>query len=843
LVHIKRIEISGFKTFKNKTTVPLNRGLTIITGPNGSGKSNIFDAVKFALGELSAKKMRGESLSALVHKGIQSSSSSAFVSVEFDNRNRKIPLDSDTVTISREFRNEGEGIYRLNDQRASRKQLTILLASADIELLIYNFVGQNALTRLAEQNATDRREMLEDFLGLGVYDEKKAALGTQFQLIEVNAKVESARIEEVQSRVESLERERNTYLRSRQLENEINQLQTQIISRKINHARLELGEMEGTISKHQETPQNLQMQQDKLTEQKDTLEKEIWATQDAAYEDAKNRLETIQQTMIELTTNIATNRAAKNISEMNMKLLEDRKASLQKTLDQNLASIDETKKELPTLLTTKLEELQRTINHTEKSIEECSTQLEERTPEAKANQEDEHAIKVLTERVSKAQVHKKTCSIQIENLKEKLQTLQAQKGETENLIQTYTQRIQELHTAKEEQAWIQETKSKIDEIINVKSKYEKELEQAIDIENRCLTALVEIETQRRLVNLRPEEAALQAIQQKVAEGKISGVYGTLGSQVRPKNGCARAVEAAAAGWMKALIVKDFQTVVSCIEILKTLKIGRIKLIPLELLTRGVPQRLPDKITGIIGPITEQLIYEESLKPTVECVFGNTVLASNQKSAFLASLNNVRAVAESGDLYEPDGAMEAGHFRQSPDMISQTADQMIGQLKTIFTNFQEVTRKARDNIARLEKETKHLNSSRSQSESYIRRIERDLYNFEEHLTHVRERREEIDRLAVCTTRELATEQAVLVACQFKHDKLQTELEHALEAYNAQNRSSHDRFFAEISDQRSKLTDELNKLSLTRTEIEQRIKFLTSTMTSLQEAAVSNNCDVQ
>jgi chromosome segregation protein len=95
LVYIKRIDLRGFKTFGKKATIHLGRGLTLITGPNGSGKSNILDAVKFALGELSPKELRGETISDLVHKGPQQVTfRSAYVAVQFDNHDRRIPIDS-----------------------------------------------------------------------------------------------------------------------------------------------------------------------------------------------------------------------------------------------------------------------------------------------------------------------------------------------------------------------------------------------------------------------------------------------------------------------------------------------------------------------------------------------------------------------------------------------------------------------------------------------------------------------------------------------------------------------------------------------------------------------------
>jgi chromosome segregation protein len=149
LVYIKRIDIRGFKTFNKKVSVNLDRGFTVFTGPNGSGKSNILDALKFSLGELSPRELRGGSLSDLVHKSNTGDARSAYVAVQFDNTDRKIPVDSDLVTVSREFSKGGEGIYRMNGRRLSRKQVQDILSSGDIQVTGFNLIAQHSITRLA----------------------------------------------------------------------------------------------------------------------------------------------------------------------------------------------------------------------------------------------------------------------------------------------------------------------------------------------------------------------------------------------------------------------------------------------------------------------------------------------------------------------------------------------------------------------------------------------------------------------------------------------------------------------------------------------------------------------
>jgi len=187
LVYIKRIDIKGFKTFTKKVSLKLDKGLTVITGPNGSGKSNIVDAVKFALGELSPKEMRGSSLEDLISKSLsEHEAESAYVAIQFDNSDRRIPIDSDLVTISREFSKNGEGIYRVNGKRVSRKQLTDLLSSAGIHVNSFNIVPQHAITKMAEIAPEERRKIIEEMIGIAVYDARKTEALEELHKAEVN---------------------------------------------------------------------------------------------------------------------------------------------------------------------------------------------------------------------------------------------------------------------------------------------------------------------------------------------------------------------------------------------------------------------------------------------------------------------------------------------------------------------------------------------------------------------------------------------------------------------------------------------------------------------------------
>jgi len=224
--YIKKIELKGFKSFGPKTaTVTLDQGFTAITGPNGSGKTNIADAVLFGLGELSARRMRAASLSKLIYHGYPElqvkKAKTAKVVLQFDNFDNRLPVDTKTVTISREINRAGQSIYRLNGRRISRGHILNILSMAGISPTGHNVVLQGAITRIAEISSYDRRKMISDLVGIAQYDAEKAEAEEKLRAAEISIRTAMGRIDEVQKRVDDLERERNELLRYMFLKEEI----------------------------------------------------------------------------------------------------------------------------------------------------------------------------------------------------------------------------------------------------------------------------------------------------------------------------------------------------------------------------------------------------------------------------------------------------------------------------------------------------------------------------------------------------------------------------------------------------------------------------------------------
>lgn len=187
---LKRIEIAGFKSFGKKALLEFNSQITAVVGPNGSGKSNVAEAVRFVLGEQSMKSMRGKRGEDLIFNGSQSTgrANRASVTIFFDNSRREFPLDFDEVTIGREVYRDGTNEYFINGSQARLKDILELLSAVHIGASGHHMISQGEADHILNANPKERREMLEDALGLKAYLYKRAESERRLEKTEVNMK-------------------------------------------------------------------------------------------------------------------------------------------------------------------------------------------------------------------------------------------------------------------------------------------------------------------------------------------------------------------------------------------------------------------------------------------------------------------------------------------------------------------------------------------------------------------------------------------------------------------------------------------------------------------------------
>ncbi|MEK7063525.1 MAG: AAA family ATPase, partial [Patescibacteria group bacterium] len=201
---LSRLDVAGFKSFAKKTSFDFGTPVVAIVGPNGSGKSNVAESIRFVLGEQSMKSMRGKRGEDLIWNGSNASprAGRASVAITFDNSSRFLTVDFDEITVERAVNRDGTNEYRLNGSQVRLKDIQELLAGANIGQTGHHIISQGEADKILSASPRDRREMLEDALGLKVYQYKK---------VEALRKLDKT--EENMRQVEALRREIAPHLR------------------------------------------------------------------------------------------------------------------------------------------------------------------------------------------------------------------------------------------------------------------------------------------------------------------------------------------------------------------------------------------------------------------------------------------------------------------------------------------------------------------------------------------------------------------------------------------------------------------------------------------------------
>ncbi|MEM3497892.1 MAG: AAA family ATPase, partial [Conexivisphaerales archaeon] len=238
MVYISKLEVRGFKSFEKNVTIEFTPGFNAVSGQNGSGKSNIIDAIRFVLGENSPKSLRESKMSSLINE--RAKIKQARVSIHIVNNDHALPVQEETVVITRELLEDGSQKYFLNGKRSTRNAIIDLLLSARISFDSINIVPQGALNRIAETTPAERRAMLEDTVGIRAYDDRKGEAVQRLREADSQLAVIFAKLDERRESMIKLERERNDQLRYEFLQRELQKYRKSMIAEKVQNKTNEL---------------------------------------------------------------------------------------------------------------------------------------------------------------------------------------------------------------------------------------------------------------------------------------------------------------------------------------------------------------------------------------------------------------------------------------------------------------------------------------------------------------------------------------------------------------------------------------------------------------------------
>lgn len=710
--YIKRIELMGFKSFGKAVKISLDKGFTVITGPNGSGKSNIIDAILFALGELSVRRLRAESASKLIFNGSEKAGAEkarrARVIIQFDNSDGRIPVDTGTVTISREVDRSGQSVYRLNGRKISRTHLMEILSVAGISSLSQNIILQGTITRLTDISPIERRKIIEDLVGIAQYDAEKAEAEGKLNAAEISIRTAMGRIDEVQRRVEDLERQRNELLRFNFLRKEIAKYEAIKISHDLVKVQEKIVDESSQLEKIKVRLEKLKSLRDQYRQKRREIEGEWRKLSSEFVEEGGSKVLAIQMKigelkskLTELTTKINSGKASlEGLTKIRMNTLSQHE-SLRKEIRENRIKIRELRREYARLL--------NEINLKQVEHDSLASQAAQLWKNLGANskkiREIESKLNWNTQRLAFLRSEQAKIKTSISVKERRLRDLMGRKERLAETLAELEKSLSELEKVQREQkAQLGDLEKLLEKKMLRKEAIMREIAEAGKIAESAREAVVEFATQKELAEtVAAEEKALKSIEELGELGVIQGIYGRLRKLIRMEGRYRRALEAAAGGWLDAIVVKDFDAAFACAETLRRMKLGRIKIIPLEAVSNVKPLSIPQG-AAVEGPAYSFIKYAKRYEPAVYFVFGDTLIVQDDRTAITLSNEGYRAVTVNGDLYEAGGALEGGYYRAPIDFSAIIpSESAIKSLDEAVKALQQHLSKREDDIKSLEEE--------------------------------------------------------------------------------------------------------------------------------------------
>ncbi len=708
MVHVKKVEIFGFKSFGFKnTTVQFEPGLVSISGPNGSGKSNILDAIMFAMGENKPKILRVDKLRSLIHdiEGNRRGPKMTRTSVHFDNSDRKIPVDSDNVEITREMSEHGESVYYLNKKKTTRSQVIDLLDMANAGLSQLNAVQQGTVTRISEFTSEEKRQTIEDLIGLSYFDEKKTEALKQLDEADRRFEIAAAKMGEIKKRIDELEEERNQKLRHDILERELNRYKAISAANKMKVVSSQKDTIESTL--HTTTSEITQ-----FDDERGVLRTEIGVLET---EKAKSMTEANDYNQEKATLDAEISSAMEQYEIDNS------------AISASTKRLEQLDKRIPEI-TTELEEIKNTASDIDNQILTIQESIEETNlKKNKINKDveivDSERNKILTEQsdvaAKKSEIDDKikTLTDQLNDAKLKLSKVQHEKEDSKNKIKINSIKFDELEQGiadlseskskfvsmmKNNIATITELKSRIAKLQTKKSKINTDVDEWELILEKTSKSATHYESKIKTVKGFMHEDYTVAKLKEDAD-KL-GIEGLVYEMISWDKQYERSVLAVSSDWIKAIVVKDFATLLGIAEAARSKKLPKLKIIPLDAIPK-FKLTLP-KESGVIGILADYVTCNPAYSTLKTFLFGNIVLTETRESAYNVSQLGYKAVTIDGEYFAAKGGTVVidinSKISKITKLISMSGDidglfQSISMIKKYLLNKKHSLKKLDDSI--------------------------------------------------------------------------------------------------------------------------------------------------
>ncbi len=675
-MYLKNIEVHGFKSFAQKINFEFHNGITGIVGPNGSGKSNVGDAVRWVLGEQSAKQLRGGNMQDVIFSGteLRKPLSFASVAITLDNSDHKLPVEFNEVTVTRRLYRSGESEYLINGSSCRLKDIQEMFYDTGIGKEGYSIIGQGQIDKILSGKPEDRRELFDEAAGIVKFKRRKNTTIKKLDEERQNLVRVTDILTELTRQLEPLEKQSETakiYLAKRE---ELRELDVNLFLLDYEHTGKLLEELEEKLG---------------------NTEAELEETKEA-YEQTKVEYERLEQELEELNGRLEE---LKERQQQNALTRQQHEGQIQVLEEQILAgkqNSDHYRERLEILG----EELKKRTSDKEKFSEE-KEELRGKLAQQRRKLKEE------TERLENIQAEASSCAAAVEDGKNEIIEILNSRATTKGKVQRFdammeqldirkaavSQRILHLKTEEEELA---------SERKKVQSRYDSVTHSIDSMNAECIRLDGEVQKlqqklkeQSRQMEIgqtayHREASRLESLKniterydgygnsiRRVMEQKSRepGIKGVVADIIHVQKDYELAIETALGGSIQNIVTDNEQTAKRMIEFLKKNRFGRATFLPLSNISArgGISQREVLRETGVIGTADTLVKADAEYSGLVQYLLGRVLVVDHIDHAIAIGKkyrHSLRMVTIEGESLSPGGSMTGGAFKNNSNLLGR-----------------------------------------------------------------------------------------------------------------------------------------------------------------------------
>ena len=760
-MRLKSLDMVGFKSFVDKTTIELNPGITAIVGPNGCGKSNIVDALRWAMGEQSARHLRGHQMEDVVFNGSESlpPTGMAEVSLIFDNEDGRGPVEYSSfseIMVTRRLFRSGESEYAINKIPCRLKDVIEFFLGTGVGSKAYSIVEQGRVDELVNSKPEDRRALIEEAAGTSKYKSRKLVAERKLERTQQNLLRVSDIVREIERQIHTMELQAKKAERYRALKAQLREkdllyaaIQQRVLRQEISATESQLRDAENRFTEHATALRSKEAESETVRLSLMETEQEISVQQETMYQ-IKIQIQAEEQRIDFYGKDLAQLTQAKTDARAMLCQLEEKINTLGQEIDElekaresfvqlslfEESFLQEREADLAKLQS-ELKSLQCSLDREKEALIEAANQIAYLRNDAlaKSNRSQEISKELARTRdeVAAAATSLSLCEQKLTDSKTAQENCLAQSKERGVEAAEIKALIQTLVAAKEEQ-----------------EKRAESLKERIQ-ENRSRLLSLE-ELQRNYEGYQEGVRAIMLKRQR--ETQPNGIYGLVAEVIEAPEPYEKALTAVLGDRLQYVIVKGQEEGVEAIEYLKREASGRGSFIPLQL-SRRQPRPLPLGEAEVIAPLLQVISVKEGYGEVADYLLSDVVVVRDLKAGLsLWNRNGFYStlVTPDGEVIDPMGTVTGG----SDDALEGnflTQRRHIRELKTLLAELDLELQLEDRQLEKLKEELERAETKKSSLAAEIHRLEIDRVRLEhEHRAADRD----VERLSQ-TAQALAQEQ--------------------------------------------------------------------------------------